>query len=123
MVGARVVVTPPRYLGLTAVIRLRARLRADPEQLRQDTLDALYRYFDPLRGGPEGDGWAFGRPILLGEVFGVAQRVDGVDLIEDARMFAADPISGQRGEAITRIDLDPDSLVFSYGHQVQVVNA
>jgi predicted phage baseplate assembly protein len=121
MIGARVVVTPPRYLGVTAVIRLRARPRADPDDLRRRTIEALYRYFDPLRGGPEGDGWAFGRPILLGEVFGVAQRVEGVDLIEDARMFPADPISGQRGEAITRIDLDPDSLVFSYGHQVQVM--
>ena len=122
MVGARVVVTPPRYLGVTAVIRLRPRPRADPDELRGATrCEALYRYFDPLRGGPEGDGWAFGRPILLGEVFGVAQRVEGVDLIEDARMFPADPISGQRGEPITRIDLDPDSLVFSYGHQVQVV--
>jgi predicted phage baseplate assembly protein len=122
MVGARVIITPPRYLGVTAVIRLRTRTRADPEEVRARTLDALYRYFDPLRGGPDGDGCAFGRPILLGEVFGVAQRVDGVDLIEDARMFPADPISGQRGEAITRIDLDPDSLAFSYGHQVQVVS-
>jgi predicted phage baseplate assembly protein len=123
MIGARVVITPPRYLGVTAVIRLRARPRADPEQLRHDTLEALFRYFDPLRGGPEGDGWAFGRPILLGEVFGVAQRVEGVDLIEDTRMFPADPTTGQRGEGVSRIDLDPDSLVFSYGHQVQVVNA
>ncbi len=121
MVGARVVVTPPRYLGVTAVIRVRPRLRADPDELRADVLRALYRYFDPLQGGPEGDGWAFGRPVLLGEVFGVAQRIEGVDLIEDARMFPADPISGQRGEAVTRIDLEPDSLVFSYGHQVQVV--
>jgi predicted phage baseplate assembly protein len=121
MVGARVVVTPPRYLGVTAVIRVRPRLRADPEHLRADVLHALYRYFDPLRGGPEGDGWEFGRPVLLGEVFGVAQRVEGLDLIEDARMFPADPITGQRGEAVTRIDLEPDSLVFSYGHQVQVV--
>jgi predicted phage baseplate assembly protein len=123
MVGARVVVTPPRYLGVTAVIRLRPRPRADPDELRDATLRSLYEYFDPLRGGPEGDGWEFGRPILLGEVFGVAQRVQGVDLIEDARMFPADPISGQRGKAITRIDLDPDSLVFSFGHQVQVVDS
>ena len=49
MVGARVVVTPPRYLGVTAVIRVRPRLRADPDQLRADVLQALYRYFDPLQ--------------------------------------------------------------------------
>ena len=40
-------------LGLTAVIRVRPRLRANPDHLRTDVLHALYRYFDPLRGGPE----------------------------------------------------------------------
>ena len=96
--------------------------RADPDELRGDARSTRCTATSTrCDGGPDGDGWAFGRPILLGEVFGVAQRVEGVDLIEDARMFPADPISGQRGEAITRIDLDPDSLVFSYGHQVQVV--
>jgi predicted phage baseplate assembly protein len=123
MVGARVIITPPRYLGVTAVIRVRPRLRADPDEVRAAVLQALYHYLDPLRGGPERDGWAFGRPVLLGEVFGVALQVDGVDLIEEARIFRADPISGQRGESVPRIDLDPDSLVLSYGHQVQVVLA
>jgi predicted phage baseplate assembly protein len=121
-VGARVVVTPPRYLGMTAVLRVRPRPRVDPERLRIDVVRALYRYFDPLFGGPDGSGWDFGRPILLGEVFGVAQRIDGVDLIEDARMFPADPISGERGRSVTRIDLDADSLAFSYRHRVRVLS-
>ena len=121
MVGARVVVTPPQVPRRDGGDPGAATVACRPDQLRADVLQALYRYFDPLRGGPEGEGWAFGRPVLLGEVFGVAQRIDGVDLIEDARMYPADPISGQRGDAVTRIDLEPDSLVFSYGHQVQVV--
>jgi hypothetical protein len=122
MIGARVVVTPPRYMGVTAVIRVRPRPRHDPDAVRAEVALALNRYFDPLVGGPDGDGWDFGRPILLGEVFGVAQRIDGVDLIEDARMFPANLGTGQRGDAITRIDLEPDSLALSYRHQIQVVD-
>jgi hypothetical protein len=36
-------------------------------------------------------------------------------------MFPADPMTGDRGGAVDRIDLEADSLVFSYGHQVQVI--
>jgi hypothetical protein len=56
-------------------------------------------------------------------VFGVTQRIDGVDLIEDARMFPANLGTGQRGESITRIDLEADSLALSYQHQIQVVDS
>jgi predicted phage baseplate assembly protein len=123
MIGARVVVTPPRYMGVTAVIRLKVRPRHDPDRVRTEAAFALNRYFDPLVGGPDGNGWDFGRPILLGEVFGVTQRIDGVDLIEDARMFPANLGTGQRGESITRIDLEADSLALSYQHQIQVVDS
>jgi predicted phage baseplate assembly protein len=121
MIGARIQLTPPRYLGVTVVLRLRARPNADIADVRDRAVAALYGYFDPLHGGRDRDGWPFGRPVLLGEVYSVVQRVEGVDLVEDARMFPADPMTGDRGGAVDRIDLEADSLVFSYGHQVQVI--
>jgi predicted phage baseplate assembly protein len=121
MIGARVQLSPPRYLGVTVVTRVRARPNVDVAELRDAAVRSLFRYFDPLKGGPEGAGWPFGRPVLLGEVFSVLQGVPGLDLVEDARMFPADPITGERGDSVNRIDLESDSLVFSYGHQVQVL--
>lgn len=121
MVGARIQLAPPRYLGVTVVLQVRARPRADVDEVQARVLEALHGWFDPLRGGPEGDGWPFGRPVVLGEVHSVVGRLEGVDLVEDARVFPADPITGQRGAAATRIDVDADSLVVSYGHQVRVV--
>ena len=118
-VGARVVVEPPRYQGVTVVARIRASARANPTRLGRDAVAALYSYIDPLTGGPNGTGWPFGRPVHVGEVYSVLQRVHGVEYVEDARLFAADPITGQRGEPAERIDVDRDSLVFSFGHQVR----
>lgn len=83
-------------------------------------LDVLFRHLNPLHGGHEGAGWPFGRPVQYGEVFGVLQRAVGDVLVEEIRMFAADPITGRRGAPVDRIDIGPGTLVFSYQHQVVV---
>ncbi|WP_042415254.1 putative baseplate assembly protein [Streptacidiphilus anmyonensis] len=121
VVGTRVALEPPLYRGVTVVARLVARPRVNIERVREDALDALYRYLCPLPGGgPEGSGWPFGRPVQTGEVFGRLQQIQGVELVEDVRLFSADPVTGARGKVARRIDLDVNSLVFSYEHQIRV---
>jgi Baseplate J-like protein len=120
VIGARVSVEPPSYVGLTVVARLRARPTADPDRIREDALRALYEYFNPLSGGPDGDGWPYGRPVQVGEVYGVLSRVRGLDHVEEALLFAANPITGERSGEVPRIDLGPTNLVFSFEHQVEV---
>ena len=120
LIGTRVSVEPPVYQGVTVVARVRARPDVSSSRLQERAVAALYRYYSALEGGPDGTGWPFGRPLLLGEVYAVLQRVSGLELVEDARLFGADPISGQRGQSVQRIDIAPNALVFSYDHQVLV---
>jgi len=120
VIGVRVLTEPPAYRGITVVARLRARARTNPARLQEAALEALYAYFHPIIGGPDGGGWPFGRPVQVGEVYAVLQSVRGLELVEDVRLFGADPITGQRGQAVPRLDLDPNALVFSYEHQLLV---
>lgn len=122
-VGARILIEPPAYQSITVIARLKARPQASPSVLQVAALQALYRYFHPLRGGPDGQGWPFGRPIQAGEIYAVLQGLTGTEYVQDARLYAADPVSGERGESVQRIDLDPQALVFSYRHQVLVEGA
>ncbi|MFF4330486.1 putative baseplate assembly protein [Streptomyces sp. NPDC048387] len=119
LIGTRLIVEPPVYQGVTVVARLSAP-EADADRVRDAALSALFRHLNPLRGGPDGTGWPFGRPVQYGEVFGVLQRAIGDVLVEEIRMFAADPITGRRGAPVDRIDIGPGALVFSYQHQVVV---
>jgi predicted phage baseplate assembly protein len=120
VVGARAIVEPPHYQGITVVARIRARRRARTATVEDAARRALYRYFEPIGGGPDGDGWPFGRPVNVGEVYAVLQRVEGVEFVEDVRLFATDPITGQRGEATQRLELAPNSVVFSHEHLIRV---
>ncbi|MDX3452696.1 putative baseplate assembly protein [Streptomyces sp. ME02-8801-2C] len=119
LIGTRLVVEPPVYQGVTVVARFAAPA-SDTDRVRESALDALFRYLNPLTGGPDGTGWPFGRPVQYGEIFGVLQQATGNVLVEDVRLFAADPITGRRGTPTDRIDVGAGALVFSYQHQVVV---
>ena len=123
LIGTRILVEPPVYRGITVVARLRARSRSDPNRLRDQALDVLYQYFHPVLGGPDGDGWPFGRAVLSGEVFAALQGVRGTEMVEDVRIFGADPLTGERGKVTERLELEPHALVFAYEHQVLVEGA
>jgi predicted phage baseplate assembly protein len=123
VIGTRAIVEPPVYRGVTVVAKLRARPRHSPTGLMNEALSALYAYFDPIVGGPEGTGWPFGRPVNVGEVYSVLQALPGTEVVEDARLFGADPVTGQRGQQTTRLQLEPHALVFSYEHQIMVEGA
>ncbi|HWG99290.1 MAG TPA: putative baseplate assembly protein [Pilimelia sp.] len=119
-VGAQVLVEPPFYQGVTVVAQLRARPRSTPDAVRERALAALYAYLSPVGGGPQSTGWPFGRPVQSGEVHAVLQQLPGVDLVEDVLLFAANPRTGERGAPVQRVELSPNALAFSYGHQVRV---
>jgi predicted phage baseplate assembly protein len=120
LVGARVSVEPPLFRGVTVVARLVARQRTNRTRIQEDALDALYKLLNPLTGGSAGGGWPFGRPVYAGEVFAALQGVVGVELVEDVRLFGANPVTGERGKETTKLELEPNSLVFSYAHQIRV---
>lgn len=123
LIGTRLVVEPPRYQGITVVARLVATGSPDTAnvaRVQRDSLAALNRYLNPLRGGLTGQGWDFGRPVQFGEVFSVLQQIPGVGLVEEVRLFPADPITGRRGTQVERVELEPNALVFSHQHQVVV---
>ncbi|MDT9689855.1 putative baseplate assembly protein [Streptomyces sp. P9(2023)] len=119
LVGTRLVVEPPAYQGVTVVARLIAEPQ-DVDRVREDALAALFRHLNPLHGGADGTGWSFGRPVQYGEVFAVLQRAARNALVEEVKLFPADPVTGRRGAPVERIDVARNALVFSYQHQVVV---
>lgn len=123
LVGTRVVVEPPVYQGVTVVARLRARSRVSPQLLERSAVRALNGYLDPLTGGPDGTGWPFGRPVQVGDVHAVLQALPGTEIVEEVKLFPADPPTGRRGESMARIALDPHTLTFSYRPQVRATEA
>ncbi len=122
LVGTRLLVAPPAYVGLTVVVDVAARERHDADTVHDDVLRALYGLLDPLTGGPDGDGWPFGRPVQAHEVHAALARIPGVDMAQEVTvtLFPADVDTGRRSTPVQRLDLPPHGLVLSFEHQVRV---
>ena len=119
-VGATITVEPPFYQGVTVVAKVRAKASTATDVVHDRATEALYRYLHPTVGGPAGTGWPFGRPIQVGEFFAVLQQLPGVDLVDEVLLFGADPTTGARGDAVSRLELPANALAFSFAHQVRV---
>jgi predicted phage baseplate assembly protein len=119
LIGTRLVVEPPAYRGVTVVARVSAAPDARPERVQEAALQALYAYLSPQTGGPDGTGWPFGRPVQAFDMSGVLARIEGLAQIEELLLFPAEQ-DGSRGAPVSRIDIAPGQLVFSYQHQVRV---
>jgi predicted phage baseplate assembly protein len=92
---------------------------------------ALYRYLNPLTGGPEGTGWPFGRPLYPSDIMALLQQIAGIQYLGAILLF---PIR-KNGESWQRettpvpfIDPGPLGLICSWadpqtrtGHSVNVL--
>jgi predicted phage baseplate assembly protein len=122
MVGTRVRVEPAQYAGVQVHARIAVQPHADPAAVADAALTTLYRYLNPVSGGSGGNGWAFGRSTRVGEIFGVLQRLSGLDVVEELTLYSVDLASGETEDVGSVLELYPNELVFSQGHEVVVVD-
>ncbi|MGH3825814.1 MAG: putative baseplate assembly protein [Pseudonocardiaceae bacterium] len=124
VLGTRLVVEPPAYRWIRAVATVRLGPLADPDRVTQQALGELYRYLHPLYGGPDGSGWPFGRDVAAGELLGTVQRVPGVEVVEELKLYLVDPVTRQPVEGARRkVEMGPGMLPLSLEHVVELASS
>ena len=112
--GTRLVVVGPRYIEVTATATLRPLRGADPARVAADALGRLRQFIDPLRGGPAGRGWPFGRDAHHTEILALLDAVPGVDAV------TALTLTGPDGATCGRVCVGATGLAVSGAHHVEV---
>jgi len=81
--GTEIFVIPPIYLEvivLATVIRMPTDRK---ETVETAIMDRLNRFLSPLKGGgSDKNGWPFGRPVYISEIYALLDQVKGVDYIK-----------------------------------------
>jgi predicted phage baseplate assembly protein len=89
-VGTRLRVAGPTYTAVAIAASVVRTEGVDRLRLRAAIERAIRTFLDPLSGGPDGNGWPFGRDVNRTELMAVIAAVTGVDLVTEARV-TADP--------------------------------
>ena len=75
---------------------------------------ALEAFFHPLTGGPEGEGWEFGRHVTASDICALLEPIEGVDHVENVR-FSRDGVI--RGEIV---EVERNVLVAGGTHEITI---
>jgi len=118
VVGTRLLVTGSQYHAASVRAQVRAVRGANPEVVRAAVEQALDAFFDPLTGGPEHQGWPFGRSIYRSEVLQVMDETPDIDHVLDLELIDED---GQ--SSCGNLCLRPLELVAAQPHQIEVIES
>ena len=81
-IAKHIAVIPPTYLavGVQAVLAPVDPSAAGP--VLASVTSSLRSFLHPLTGGPEGEGWPFGRDVFISDVASMLESISGVDYVE-----------------------------------------
>lgn len=83
-------------------------------EVEREVNKKLRVFFHPLTGGPEGNGWDFGRDVSVSDVYALIEKIKGVDHVENLK-FA---FNGTKDGNI--VNVEPESLAANGTHTVNL---
>jgi predicted phage baseplate assembly protein len=83
LITARVNVGKPKLVPVSLELTISLKPGATADRVKADVKEKVKHLVNPLKGGPKGDGWPFGRAVGKADLYPVVEGVEGVDRITD----------------------------------------
>lgn len=91
LLGVQVQLQEPEYVGVAVQTEVGLEPAYNNPRAQEEILlnlrVALYRYLNPLIGGPDGKGWPFGRPVYTSDIVALMQQTPGVRYLGAVLLF------------------------------------
>jgi hypothetical protein len=116
----RVHVIGPTYVQVNVAVTL---VRKPGSGLTaRDIEHAIRGFFHPLRGGPEGQGWPFGRTVYYSEMYQRLESLARLDHVETLKLGGPEELPAPPSADRTGIPIPPQALVCAGKVQVEVTD-
>ena len=121
LVTTDVHVIKPEYIKISIKCKVRIMKKSNEDMVAERIRKKLTDFLNPIKGGPEGKGWPFGRPVYPSEIYQeIKNDVQGIDFISDVLIASS---SGSKSKPYQKeaIVIPPFGLVFSGEHDIEFV--
>ena len=107
-----IVIGPPKYVPVTVEATVYAKSLDLVAKAEQNVKKELERFLHPLKGGPEKQGWEFGRDLAASDLYALLEEIDEVDYVGSLQLFLGTSPSGEQ------IEVEADALIASGPHRI-----
>jgi len=109
-------VMAPCYEEISVEASVITDVNSSPGNVKLEILDRLDAFLNPLKGGPDGTGWEFGRTVYYSEVFEEILKQSGVARVEKVVIKK----NGIPSPECKDLEIAKNSLVYSGEHTIIV---
>ncbi|MBN1370628.1 MAG: putative baseplate assembly protein [Anaerolineaceae bacterium] len=121
LLTCRLDIRPPAYLWTSVRAQLHPSPDIEKSVVEGEVLARLYRFLNPLTGGPDGKGWPFGRTLYISDVYQSLQGLPGVQFVRSVEMYATRPGGGPEGSPVESIEVIAHGVIASGKHEVKFI--
>jgi predicted phage baseplate assembly protein len=112
-------IADPDYVRVAVAAEIRVRSGFSAEDTRYRVIDALNRFFSPIRRQSGDKEWPFGRPVYQSEVYAEMEAVAGVECIRRLTLGADE---GRFSYRDGNVEIGPQSLVYPGRHDIRIID-
>ena len=118
LLTTRLDIRTPAYHWVSARISIHAVPGTNHARVEDEVLYRLYHFLNPLMGGAKGDGWPFGRDLVISDIYQALQGVAGIQYIREVQLFMTAAGEGPRGDSVETVEVVGHGVIASGIHEV-----
>ncbi len=105
----------PVYVKVSVKCTVYVKKKSGPEKVEERLIRELNSFLDPLQGGPDKNGWPFGRPVFPSEIYQLIDKVEGVNYVIDVLLSSG----GKLLEKGKSIEISRNGLIYAGEHEIK----
>lgn len=118
----KLIVAGPAYVEVSVTAEVFTTSIDLISQVQSETIKALKRFLHPRTGGPEGEGWDFGRLVCLSDIIAMIEALPNVDHVDNVTMQLHDTVTKTTrtitDDVLLSATLPSYAMIFSGEHNV-----
>jgi hypothetical protein len=107
-----IVIGPPKYVPVAVEATIYAKSLNLVASAEKKVKTGLETFLHPLKGGPEKQGWEFGRDLAASDLYELLEDIDEVDYVGSLQLFLGNSPSGEQ------VEVEADALIASGTHRI-----
>lgn len=107
-----IVIGPPKYVPVTVEATVYAKSLDLVANAEQNVKKGLETFLHPLNGGPDKQGWEFGRDLAASDLYALLEDIEEVDYVASLELFLGSTSSGEQ------VEVEDDALIASGTHRI-----
>jgi predicted phage baseplate assembly protein len=92
LICSDITIVAPIYITISVSAQLRIKPKKNQNIIQDIAIQKIDNYLNPILGGPDGEGWPFGRDVYKNDLVALLQKIDGVSGVNNVQIRGANKI-------------------------------